>query len=227
LLNVTLARISPFITWLKWPSAIVCTCFLVYSRRYGIAVLALVWPLAGVIVSLLGTAFSARLGVGTTGKIERALAARIGYPGASAQDGPLPHDLSESGHFGKPLSVVLVDDEEFLLDCLEVIIRSWFNNARLLRFKNGLEAWEELSRTEPDLLITDDNMPVLNGEGLCLRLLEKKVAYPIIVQSASAPTQEWVETCASRGLNVAFLAEPYDVESLRRKFLEAGLRVPN
>src|SRR6266481_5611502 len=90
----------------------------------------------------------------------------------------------------EPLRVVLVDDEPGVLDCLEFVIRSWFQNAMLLRFTNGFEAWQELSHTDPDLLITDDRMPVLDGGSLCLRLLERKVCYPIIVHSAWERTEK-------------------------------------
>jgi DNA-binding response OmpR family regulator len=125
-----------------------------------------------------------------------------------------------------PLKVVLVDDEPGILDCLEFVIRSWFQNLALLRFTNGSEAWQELSRTDPDLLITDDMMPVLDGGSLCLRLLERKVCYPIIVYSSWEPTEKWVADCALQGLNIYFLPMPFQLESLRGKIVEAGFFLP-
>jgi CheY-like chemotaxis protein len=125
----------------------------------------------------------------------------------------------------RPLRIVMVNDESCVLQSFEILLRGWFKDVTLLLYANGVEAWQELSQTEPDLLITDDAMPVMRGSELCQRLLDRKVTYPIIVNSPWEPTEQWVREFASRGLNVFFLPMPFDTESLRR-LLESSFTIP-
>jgi len=55
--------------------------------------------------------------------------------------------------------IVIINDEPILLKAFETLIRSRFKNSEFLLFSNSREAWQELSRTEPDLVITGDRMP--------------------------------------------------------------------
>jgi Response regulator containing a CheY-like receiver domain and an HTH DNA-binding domain len=126
----------------------------------------------------------------------------------------------------RPLRIVMVNDETYVLESFGLVIRGWFPNATVLSFSNGAMALEELSQTEPDLLITDDRMPVMSGGELCERLLDREVTYPIIVNSPWEPTEQWVRELAGQGLNVFFLPVPCDVESLRKAVEAAGFEIP-
>ena len=62
----------------------------------------------------------------------------------------------------RPPRIVVVDDEETTLMLYETIMRRFFRNAAFRAFQNRDEAWQELLRSDPDLLITDmnnDNVP--------------------------------------------------------------------
>jgi TPR repeat protein len=124
----------------------------------------------------------------------------------------------------RPLRIVMVNDEDCVLRSFEVIIRLWFKDVTMLFFENGATALEELLRADPDLLITDDRMAVMSGGELCQRLLDRQVTYPIIVDSAWEPTEQWVRELADRGLNVSFLPVPCDAESIV-KSVETALKV--
>ena len=125
----------------------------------------------------------------------------------------------------EPLArIVVVNDNPGPMKTVELYIRYWLKNVTLLLFGNPAEAWQELSQTAPDLLITADAMPALRGEEIVRRLAERKVAYPIVVMSAWSPTELWVRNYASRGLNVSFLAMPFLLEDFR-KTLEASLKI--
>ena len=63
----------------------------------------------------------------------------------------------------RKLRIVLVDDERHMLKLLEMYLQEWFNAVELVMFQNGDPAWAELSRAEPDLLITDWRHPGLDG----------------------------------------------------------------
>jgi CheY-like chemotaxis protein len=125
----------------------------------------------------------------------------------------------------RPLRIVMVNDENGVLESFGTILRWWFKDATILSFNNGAEALKELSQTEPDLLITDDRMPVMHGSELCERLLEWEVTYPIIVDSAWEPTEQWVREFADQGLNVFFLPLPFLIENLRKVLETAGLKI--
>src|SRR6266581_8761111 len=62
----------------------------------------------------------------------------------------------------KPPRIVLVDDEKWILMLYETIVPRCFKNVTLKAFQHRDEAWQELLRADPDLLITDmrnDNVP--------------------------------------------------------------------
>lgn len=133
-------------------------------------------------------------------------------------------DVAPYSRKAQPFKIIVVNDEPGPLEMFETLIRRWFKDSDLLLFLSGPEAWQELSRADPDILITDDRMPGLGGEEICNRLLARKAAYPIIVNSAWEPTAQWVRQCADEGLNVRFLERPFRVEEFR-KVLEASLRI--
>ena len=125
----------------------------------------------------------------------------------------------------RPLRIVSVDDEDWRLELVEVTISDFFKGVTVQSFRDAEEAWQELSRTDPDLLITDDIMGNLNGEDIVQRLADRKVAYPIIVINGCGPERDqWVLDCVKRGVNVTLLRAPYSLASLVRA-LESGLRI--
>lgn len=120
---------------------------------------------------------------------------------------------------GHPPRIVVVDDETVVLQAMEFVVRSVFPDVNLLQFLDSKEAWLDLSKTDPDLLITDDGMPRLKGKEIVQRLADKKAAYPIIVNSALEPNQEWVREFASQGMNISFMPLPFDVKDYQKLLL--------
>ena len=117
--------------------------------------------------------------------------------------------------------IVLVDDEDYTL----------------VKFLNCDEAWQELLREQPDLLITDmlsTNVPRrteyfgMSGEELLQRLAERRVGYPILVVSGSFSISGWeayAKQFARPHLNVSFLTKPYPMDLFQlavRKCLGSG-----
>ena len=121
-----------------------------------------------------------------------------------------------AGKKKRPLRIIAVNDEPIILEVLKRMFQNSAVAVALKCFTDSGEAWRELLQTDPDLLITDDAMPGLRGEEIVRRLLERKAAFPIIVMSPWAPTETWVRECASRGMNITFLAMPFDLESFRK-----------
>ena len=85
--SVQLSEISCFaVVWLKWPAALGSSIYLFLHGRYGIGILALLWPLCGSFVTapldiLLGWLRLRR----SLGSISLALAKRLGYVSQAAQ----------------------------------------------------------------------------------------------------------------------------------------------
>ena len=116
-----------------------------------------------------------------------------------------------------PVRIVHVDDEDFILKMVEVLIRTRFDNVAIQSFHDSNEAWQELSHTDPDILITDDKMPGLTGEDLVRRLGERKAQYPIIVTSGWPPTEGWVRRHGDMNLNISLLRCPFTSEQLYKQ----------
>jgi DNA-binding response OmpR family regulator len=106
--------------------------------------------------------------------------------------------------------IVLVEDEKELSTLFAVMIRDWFKEAELVRFENGDAAWQELSQTKPDLLITDLIHPGLTGGELARKLAEQQVTFPVLIISGS--TGDWFQEFAGLGIKVAFLNKPFPRE---------------
>jgi FixJ family two-component response regulator len=139
---------------------------------------------------------------------------------------PESKEITKQINRTRPLKIVIVNDEEGPLQSFKIIIQHWFGkNVELLLFENSDDAWIALTKSDPDLLITDDKMPGLTGEEICRRLLYKKTNYPIIVDSPWEPTEQWVQEFASRGLSVSFLPVPCDAECILSA-VEAALKIP-
>lgn len=110
--------------------------------------------------------------------------------------------------------MVLIDDEDWLLEMVESAIRDKFKNLELKAFQDSKEAWQELAKRDPDILITGANMGELGGEEIVRRLIERKAPYPVLVMSGWSPTENWVKAFANKKPNVSFLQKPFNTEQL-------------
>jgi len=115
----------------------------------------------------------------------------------------------------KPLRIVLVDDEPAVLESTEFAIRHYFKGVVVLKFGDAQEAMNELTREDPDLLITDDMMPGMSGLELLHHLLDRQVTYPIVAFFGYYQEHQ-VREYANRGLNVTFLQKPFTVPQLTK-----------
>lgn len=115
----------------------------------------------------------------------------------------------------RELRIVIVDDDPTVLETLKLLVDSHFKNVSVVTFQDGDDAWRELSRVDPDLLMTDINHPGLNGSDMLTLLGKRNACYPIFVVSGSL-TGELVRDC--HGLNVSFFAKPFAPTELTRHF---------
>lgn len=80
--------------------------------------------------------------------------------------------------------VLLCDDEIAILKAAEFKLQSAGLEVRTAH--NGEEAWREIERLQPDLLVTDLQMPQLDGFSLCRRIRENAATahLPVIMLTA-------------------------------------------
>lgn len=135
-------------------------------------------------------------------------------------------DLKDAGKTvrTRPPRIVIMNTELGPLRSCEVVIRHSYTDVELVLFQDSTTAWEQLSQTDPDLLITGTWFPVVRGKEIVERLMDRKAAYPIIVMSAYEPEELSVQEYASRGLNIKFLSMPFDVATFRN-LVSASLEI--
>ena len=85
--------------------------------------------------------------------------------------------------------ILLVDDQEELIEAIEFLLEEVLENrVRFVRSCNGLEALRKIDKQEFDLIITDLNMPKLEGIDFIRRLRKYKILNkdtPVILLSGS------------------------------------------
>lgn len=112
----------------------------------------------------------------------------------------------------KPIQIVVVNDEAAVNDALELII-SYHYAVSVKWFTSSVDAWAELQRADPDMLITDDMMPRILGEELVRRLLERGVTYPIITLF-SYRSEDYLRAMFPLACNLTYFSTPVGVDQL-------------
>jgi DNA-binding response OmpR family regulator len=114
-----------------------------------------------------------------------------------------------------PHRVLLCDDEIHILRAAEFkLSRAGYE---VCCANNGLEAWEEIQRQKPAVLITDCQMPRLDGIGLCQKIRQCPETRDLPVFMLTAKGYE----LSARELNEQFgilqvIAKPFSPRELLR-----------
>jgi DNA-binding response OmpR family regulator len=119
-------------------------------------------------------------------------------------------DLPDLRSSGVHQSVILVADDEALIRNLVTLLLQQEGHL-VLSAANGHEGLE-LSRRYPgtiDLVITDVQMPRLNGADLCEHLLEERPGIKALVMSGADMGE-----IVSQNINLPFLPKPFDGKTL-------------
>ena len=80
---------------------------------------------------------------------------------------------------------IVVVDDSMLADMLGNYIRDCLEDTEVLVFQDGDAAWQELSQTDPDVLITDmQRLDSMSGWEMLPLLAARNVKYPILLITA-------------------------------------------
>jgi DNA-binding response OmpR family regulator len=112
--------------------------------------------------------------------------------------------------------VLLCDDEIHILRAAEFKLSRAGYEVRCA--SNGQEAWEEIQRSKPDILITDCQMPRLDGLGLCQKIRENSETrdLPVLMLTAKGYELSHRELYEKLGI-VAVIAKPFSPRELLRR----------
>lgn len=124
-------------------------------------------------------------------------------------------------------SVMIVDDSRSMRAFVRrVIDLSGFEVESCVNASNGSEALALLNQKSVDIILTDINMPEMNGEDFVRRLEEqdKLRAIPVIVVSTDA-TENRIRRMLDLGAK-GYVVKPFSPEALRGE-LERVLGVAN
>ncbi len=112
--------------------------------------------------------------------------------------------------------ILIVEDSATMRSLLASTLEDLGSSVKITEASSGFEALRCLPREEYDLVVTDINMPDINGLELVsfVRSNEKYSAIPLVIVST-----EGSERDREKGLGLgadAYLVKPFDPETLRQ-----------
>lgn len=112
--------------------------------------------------------------------------------------------------------ILIVEDSATMRSLLTASLESLDVPVKVVEAKNGFEALRILPRETFDLVVTDINMPDINGLELAsfIKSSDKYASIPLVIVST-----EGSERDIEKGLGIgadAYLVKPFDPEALRQ-----------
>lgn len=116
------------------------------------------------------------------------------------------------------IKVLLADDQELILESLRIVLSLEEDLAIVGLAKNGEEAVQGCEQFQPDIVLMDINMPVMDGVSATARIKARMPDTKVIILTSYREV-EYVLTALSHG------AEGYLLKAIHPKELAAGIRV--
>ena len=113
------------------------------------------------------------------------------------------------------MRILLVEDEAFNLMVLEEMIKIFYPQAIIDSACNGVIAYEILKENSFDLILSDVNMPVMDGYALVQKIKEElKLSTPTVAVTAFA-VQGDKEKLLLAGFD-SYISKPIDMNELEK-----------
>lgn len=109
--------------------------------------------------------------------------------------------------------VLVVDDEEDMLWMLQRNLNKGMDNVEILAAKSGEEALAILSDKSAELVITDINMPGMNGLDLLIEINNRFPETGVIIMTAY-PSNAYENKAMMSG-SLRFIEKPFDINEVR------------
>lgn len=119
-------------------------------------------------------------------------------------------------------NILVVEDDEGLQTYLKELLLD--NGYSVKIAGDGIKALNILSKTQPDLLVLDLNLPNISGEEVCREVRKKYPDLPVLILTAKDTTADIV-----RGLDLGaddYMTKPFEAEEFLAR-IKVRLRKPN
>jgi len=137
----------------------------------------------------------------------------------SFQSGMQPDLLKARGSSrtteGRPLRVLVIDDEKLVADSLSAILRRFHYDA--VPLYSGETAIESAREVCPDFVLSDVMMPRLNGVETVVKIREICPEARVLLLSGHAATADLLRQARSQGHDFELLAKPIHPDELLRR----------
>lgn len=103
--------------------------------------------------------------------------------------------------------VLVIDDEAHIRRVLEIKLKN--RGYQVLQAKNGQEGFDMIQKHQPEIVISDINMPIMDGKTLCEKTSGLKKEHPfltiIITARINPEDRDWIETSQ----DTQFMEKPF------------------
>lgn len=104
--------------------------------------------------------------------------------------------------------VLVADDEPAIVEMIRDILEEY--GFRVVTAANGAEALRLVEETQPEVVLLDMNMPVLDGEGFVAAVRERGLRIPIVIMTAGSSAKRWAAELGAEG----YLSKPFELSNL-------------
>ena len=119
-------------------------------------------------------------------------------------------DIDELIEYSEKLTLLYVEDNQDAREMTTMILEDFFDT--IIVAVNGEDGYEKFLQNDIDLIITDINMPKLNGLELCAKIREHDDDVSIIILSAHNEDNFFMDSI-KYGVN-GYLLKPIDIDQL-------------
>lgn len=119
----------------------------------------------------------------------------------------LPTGGKHSEHMAETLIILVADDEAPITALISDVLED--EGYTVQTVNNGASALLAIQLQPPALVMLDNAMPVMTGQEVLQRVRSLNIGIPIIMMSANAHGEIFLEAGAD-----AFLPKPFDIHSL-------------
>ncbi|MGS2721149.1 ATP-binding protein [Paraglaciecola aestuariivivens] len=110
----------------------------------------------------------------------------------------------------KGIQLLLAEDNEINMMVLQCALEP--TGASIVKASNGQEAIEQYKQLQPDLILMDIQMPIMDGVNATLKIRQQDAHIPIIACTANVMSGE-VESYLEKGFN-GYLSKPFELDKL-------------
>lgn len=114
-------------------------------------------------------------------------------------------------------TILLIDDDQSLLRVTEYQLKE--NGFRVITASDGNSGWEKFCSQKTDLVLTDINMPDINGLELIRKIRSKDEIIPILIMTAYGSLDNVIQSTQSGADD--YLTKPFSFETLHFSITKA------